>query len=465
MEEQTPTCSGFLLKRGDGIIGVMSRKWFELVGNKLYFYKTNIPGKKVLPMGTIHLDDCTVDTESDVSKLKIVIKSKDKSHEMQAETVSSFERWSNELSKAKTLKPTTAPTKPMISPRNNVRKKIVLNSASPKPVTSAAVSLDDFDTLKTLGRGQYGKVIKVRRKADGEIFAMKIIDKSIVLSDDIVESTNNEQLILKTIKHPFIVALHYAFQTREKLCLILDFLTGGELFYHLQKEELFGVNKVRFYIGEIFLAIEYLHTKNIIYRDLKPENIVLDGKGHAVITDFGLSKTNIDKQQAFTFCGTPEYLAPEIIAGRGHGREVDYWSLGVMTFTLMCGYPPFSHENVMMLYQTIMSNADPDFPEEIVLEPKYEDALSFTMGLLERDPAKRLNSKGVRTHPFFAKMGPNWWDDLYNKKIKPPFVPVATADYVDEVFSSEAATDDIFKEKIINQDEHFKDYDYDADWS
>lgn len=228
-------CSGFLLKKSDGPLGQFQKRWFELNKSTLNYYRNqNVPNKKQLPMGSINLLGTKIDGESGISKLKINVITKDRKYELLAETVSEFEKWVKELTKAKSItnigSSAGSPGTPVTGRRRNNIVRL-----EKKQNASKLVTLDDFDVIKTLGRGQFGKVIKIRQKDNGKIFAMKVIDKSIVLSDNIVESTNNEQLILKTINHPFIVRLHYAFQTKDKLCLILDFLSGGELFFHLQR--------------------------------------------------------------------------------------------------------------------------------------------------------------------------------------------------------------------------------------
>ena len=184
-----------------------------------------------------------------------------------------------------------------------------------------------FKLEKVIGRGAFGKVYQVTKKDTGEYFAMKTLKKEVILKKGQRTNTQAERAILEKIRHPFIVRLHYAFQTDEKLYFVIDYLNGGELFYHLRRECRFSQSRSVFYAAEILLALECLHSNGIIYRDLKPENILLDREGHIKLTDFGLSKIRKDKEAlAFTFCGTPEYVAPEIIRGEGYSKEVDFWA-------------------------------------------------------------------------------------------------------------------------------------------
>jgi len=221
-----------------------------------------------------------------------------------------------------------------------------------KPKSPCQVSMEDFDLLKVLGTGAYGKVFLARKKTGanaGQLFAMKVLKKqTIVQKRKTTEHTKTERQVLATIRQsPFLVTMHYAFQTPSKLHLVLDYINGGELFTHLYQREKFTENEVRIYIGEIVLALEHLHKNGIIYRDIKLENILLDGEGHIVLTDFGLSREfqpDDTVRRATSFCGTIEYMAPEVVKGGGHDIAVDWWSLGVLTYELLTGASPFTVE-------------------------------------------------------------------------------------------------------------------------
>lgn len=287
-------------------------------------------------------------------------------------------------------------------------------------------ALEDFELLKVLGKGSFGKVLLVQRLDNGQKYALKILKKSDVYKRNQIAHTNTEKNILSTLQHPFVVKLAAAFQTDEKLYMCLEYVEGGELFVHLRRSGCFPEHVARFYIVEVMLALDFLHRHDIIYRDLKPENILLDREGHIKLTDFGLSKTGItsvggqgDGQTARTFCGTPEYLAPEIITGIGHGKAVDWWSCGILLFEMLTGKPPFYSKNRNTMYlKTIKGTVE--CPEYMSLE-----AESLVKALLTRRPEDRLGSgptgvAGVKKHPFFANVD---WDAYSRREVKPPFKP------------------------------------------
>jgi len=275
------------------------------------------------------------------------------------------------------------------------------------------VGLEDFDLLCVLGRGSFGKVMKVRKKDTKDIYAMKILAKEMLIKQNMINYTKAENAILQSVDHPFIVGLRFAFQTDSKLYLVLDFLSGGELFFHLSKEVKFQLDRTRFYAAELVLALGHLHSKDIVYRDLKPENVVLDSEGHCIMTDFGLAKKDVSNNNpTTTFCGTPEYLAPEIIKGKGYSKPVDWWSLGVLIYEMLVGLPPFYSENINEMYELILK-APLKFPSFVSSE-----AQSLLKGLLERDEAKRLGSgsgdyKEIQNHSFFSPID---WDKLFARK-------------------------------------------------
>jgi len=228
-----------------------------------------------------------------------------------------------------------------------------------------------------------------------------------------------EREILQNVNSPFIVQLHFAFQTADKLYLVMDFMAGGELFFHLRKSRYFSESKAKFYIGEIVLALEHLHSKDIIYRDLKPENILLDFEGHIKIADFGLSKVGVSEQsKTFTFCGTPEYLAPEIIKCLGHDQAVDWWTLGTLLYEILAGEPPFyvkDRSNRNELFRMILEK-----PVEIKSSFSPE-AASLVQAFLTVDPKQRLSDPNqIKKHSFFKGID---WKRLAAREIKPPFMP------------------------------------------
>merc|ERR1712137_790608 len=312
------------------------------------------------------------------------------------------------------------------------------------------VSKDDFELLKVIGKGSFGKVMQVKKKDDGQIYAMKVLRKEAIVARKQVDHTRAEKAILQKIEHPFIVKLNYAFQTEDKLYMVLDFVNGGELFFHLKKEGKFSEERVRLYSAEIALALHHLHSRDIVYRDLKPENILIDSDGHICITDFGLSKEISSDEVTHTFCGTPEYLAPEVLKGQGHGCPVDWWSLGTLIYEMLTGLPPFYSQNINIMYQKIL-NGELRFPDSM-----SPDACSLLEGFLTRDPAKRYGTdfNVIKGHPFYAGLD---WDKLERKEIEPPFKPEVygkeDTDQIDPMFTSEAAVDSLVETSALTGEE------------
>ncbi|XP_065908335.1 ribosomal protein S6 kinase 2 beta-like isoform X2 [Dysidea avara] len=300
-----------------------------------------------------------------------------------------------------------------------------------------------FELLKVLGQGSFGKVFLVRKIVGvdaGKLFAMKVLRKASLKVRDRVR-TKMERDILSDVVHPFIVTLHYAFQTEGKLYLVLEFLRGGDLFTRLSKEVMFTEEDVKFYLAELALALDHLHSLGIIYRDLKPENILLDSDGHIKLTDFGLSKESIDEdKKTFSFCGTVEYMAPEVVNRRGHGITADWWSFGVLMYEMLTGSLPFQGEN-RKATMTMILKAKLGMPQ--FLSPEAQSLLRV---LFKRNPINRLGHgptgiENIKAHPFFASIK---WEKLYKRQVNPPFKPACSRDdafYFDSEFTSRTPRD------------------------
>lgn len=304
---------------------------------------------------------------------------------------------------------------------------------------------DDFEFLRLLGKGTFGQVFQVKKKDTSRIYAMKILSKKVIVKKKEIAHTIGERNILvrtSAAASPFIVGLKFSFQTPADLFLVTDYMSGGELFWHLQKDGRFSEERAKFYIAELVLALEHLHDNDIVYRDLKPENILLDANGHIALCDFGLSKANLNNDGTTnTFCGTTEYLAPEILLDEsGYTKMVDFWSLGVLIFEMCCGWSPFYADNTQQMYKNI-AFGKVRFPKEIL----SSEGRSFVKGLLNRNPRHRLgatdDARELKAHPFFADID---WALLKTKSIPPPFKPHITSETdtsnFDPEFTSESTS-------------------------
>mgnify|MGYP002631930820 CR=1 FL=1 len=281
---------------------------------------------------------------------------------------------------------------------------------------------EDFELLRVVGQGAFGKVFQVRKKDTGEIFAMKVMKKDRVLEKDHGEYVRAERNALTAVVHPYIVTLRYSFQTSKKLYLVLDFISGGHLFFQLYRAGVFEEELARLYTAEIVSAITHLHSLGFVHRDLKPENVLLDSHGHVKVTDFGLAKGNMsdaEHHRTNSFIGTMEYMAPEIIQGSGHGKAVDWWSTGILLYEMLCGMPPFRAKSKNALQKLIVSGK--------LKLPTYlsSEAQNMLKGLLQKDATKRLGygeqgSQAVMKHPFFKSVD---WQKLKQRDITSPFRP------------------------------------------
>ena len=320
--------------------------------------------------------------------------------------------------------------------------------------TEAKATMDDFELVKVLGRGSFGKVIAARKRHGvdkGVIYAIKILNKKVIEEREQIEHTQAEREILESIDHPFLVGLKYAFQTSTKLYMVLPMYNGGELFTILKRERRFSEERTRFYAAEIACGLGHLHKNGIIYRDLKPENLLLDTDGHIGLTDFGLSKRVGPDEKSQTFCGTPEYLAPEIINDEGHDKNVDWWSFGILVYEMMAGRPPFYTSNHQKMYELI-TRGKLAFPTAF-----SADAKDFLKKILVQDPASRLGGgpediEEMKKHPFFASID---FDKLARRQITPPYKPQVSGDddfrNFDKEFTSEAVQDTFVPESTLHE--------------
>ena len=279
------------------------------------------------------------------------------------------------------------------------------------------IHLSDYEMGETLGTGSFGRVKIAKNKKTGEYIAMKIMKKSEILKSKQADHISNEIKILSMMEHPFIIKFGGFTQDERNLYLDLELINGGELFTYLRGVGRFPVEQARFYICQIILIFDYLHGKNIIYRDLKPENILIHKSGYLKLTDFGFAK--VVESRTYTLCGTPEYLAPEIILNKGHGKPVDWWTTGILLYEMIAGIDPFSDDDPMMVYQKILKGKI-KFPSSF-----DSNAKSIIKHLLEADLTKRYGNlkngvKDITTHRFFKGVD---WDKILKKQITPPYVP------------------------------------------
>ena len=300
------------------------------------------------------------------------------------------------------------------------------------------LSYNDFEPLKLLGTGSFGRVLLVRFKSNNTLYAMKILRKDQIKLKHQEEHTKTERDLMVKINNPFVVNIKFAFQDDSKLYIVSDFMQGGDMFYHLHSQKKFEEERAKFYTIELILGLEFLHKNNMIYRDLKPENILMDSNGHIKISDFGLSKI-LDKPngKAFTLCGTPQYLAPEIIKNKGYDKTVDWWSLGCFLYEMLTGYLPF--------YIPKGNKINPKIYEEPLRFPPDVNPIAINLinQLLTVNPKKRLGygdegATKIKHHDFFKGVD---WNKQWNKEVEPPFLPEFDNEedlrYFDKMFTDE----------------------------
>ncbi|KAG9227235.1 hypothetical protein CCMSSC00406_0004226 [Pleurotus cornucopiae] len=312
-----------------------------------------------------------------------------------------------------------------------------------KPSIQRKVGLDDFNFLRVLGKGNFGKVMLAEEKKTDKLYAIKVLKKEFIIDNDEVESTRSEKRVFLAAsreRHPFLLGLHSCFQTETRVYFVMEYVSGGDLMLHIQRKQ-FSLRQAKFYASEVLLALEYFHANGIIYRDLKLDNILLTLDGHVKVADYGLCKEEMwFGQTTSTFCGTPEFMAPEILLEQRYGRAVDWWAFGVLTYEMLLGQSPFRGDDEDEIFDAILED-EPLYP---ITMPR--DAVSILQKLLTRDPQRRLGSskedaEEIKRHPFFKDVS---FDDVLNKRIPPPYFPTingpADTSNFDEEFTKERPT-------------------------
>ncbi|GLB38534.1 putative protein kinase c [Lyophyllum shimeji] len=312
-----------------------------------------------------------------------------------------------------------------------------------QPPRMRKVSLSDFNFLAVLGKGNFGKVMLAEEKKTNGLYAIKVLKKEFIIDNDEVESTRSEKRVFLAAareRHPFLLGLHSCFQTETRVYFVMEYVSGGDLMLHIQRKQ-FSLRQAKFYASEVLLALEYFHSNGIIYRDLKLDNILLTLDGHVKVADYGLCKEDMwYGNTTSTFCGTPEFMAPEILLEQRYGRAVDWWAFGVLTYEMLLGQSPFRGDDEDEIFDAILED-EPLYP---ITMPR--DAVSILQKLLTRDPARRLGSgkedaEEIKRQPFFKDVN---WDDVLNKRIPPPYFPTingsADTSNFDEEFTREQPT-------------------------
>ena len=317
-----------------------------------------------------------------------------------------------------TLPPDLSPSPVLIHPNQPRSLRVPYR----RETTESQLSLTkphihDFELVRLIGSGSYGRVYLAKYLPSDEPVVLKFLSKSEVIENQQIARVFSEKQILRLLQSPFIVGYLNSFQDSDYLYLALEYVPGGELFKLMLDNDRFDVNQTRFYAAEIAYALCDLHAINCLYRDLKPENVVITRTGHIKLTDFGSAKIINFSTRTYTLCGTPEYIAPEIVDCKGHTVNSDWWQLGILVYEMMAAYPPFSDHSPYELYGKILISK--------VEYPKFFDAeaISFIGRLLVKDPDRRMNASTVKSHPFFSGID---WNAVHNRLLPPPFLPTVT---------------------------------------
>ena len=320
-------------------------------------------------------------------------------------------------------------TAPARDGRGISRTSSAMAAAQVERAAGKVIAVTDFELKAVVGKGAFGKVFLVEKREGGLAglpLAMKVLDKQVIADKGQVAHTMSERDILREVQHPFLVRMHFAFQTERKLYMVTDYYPGGNLFAHVQRSKRSGgfeEARARFYAAELCLALDFLHQNHVVYRDLKLENILMDMEGHVVLTDFGLSKDKVDDVTApvlTTFCGTVEYMAPELVRGKKYSVAVDWWAFGVLVFEMMCTRTPFFHDKGRKAIFNGIIKEEVSFPPHF--SPASQDCISK---LLAKDELNRLGmgpgrAGDIKAHPWFAGLD---WGLLYERQLTPPWKP------------------------------------------
>jgi hypothetical protein len=327
-----------------------------------------------------------------------------------------------------------APIKPVQQVQQQAQQQVT-NPPSGRG-SGPRIGLDHFNFLAVLGKGNFGKVMLAEAKSSKKLYAIKVLKKEFIIENDEVESTKSEKrvfLIANKERHPFLLNLHACFQTETRVYFVMEYISGGDLMLHIQRGQ-FGLKRAQFYAAEVCLALKYFHENGVIYRDLKLDNILLTLDGHIKIADYGLCKEDMwFGKTTSTFCGTPEFMAPEILLDKKYGRAVDWWAFGVLIYQMLLQQSPFRGEDEDEIYDAILAD-EPLYPIHM---PR--DSVSILQKLLTREPELRLGSgpgdaQEIMSHAFFKGVN---WDDIYNKRVPTPFKPTVKNEKDTSNFDSE----------------------------
>ncbi|GAA5886492.1 hypothetical protein JCM16303_001429 [Sporobolomyces ruberrimus] len=362
------------------------------------------------------------------------------------------------------------PTAPSAAPQPQQQQQLQQKQQSPVANrVQRRIGLDDFNFLAVLGKGNFGKVMLAEEKKSSQLYAIKVLKKEFIIENDEVESTKSEKRVFLAAareRHPFLLGLHSCFQTETRIYFVMEYVSGGDLMLHIQREQ-FTPRRAKFYAAEVLLALEYFHKMGIVYRDLKLDNILLTLDGHVKVADYGLCKEDMSfGKTTSTFCGTPEFMAPEIILEQRYGRAVDWWAFGVLIYEMLLGQSPFRGDDEDEIFDAILED-EPLYPIHM---PK--DSVSILQKLLTKDPSRRLGASEadaveIKSHLFFKDTN---WDDVFHKRIPSPFFPAISSatdtSNFDSEFTSEQPTLTPVHSTLSAQDQgEFAGFSWTANWA